>query len=125
MSAVLLVKALACWMNCRSRSLQCMHAVITLMAGHSLSLAGHEVSAALTQGPVYSLEVSGGACTEDARTGRVTCTQPAIMLSKAAGGCNFAYTGPSVVQACRPGAFPPASACGAGLIGRHVPAYGA
>lgn len=60
----------------------------------------------MTQGPVYTLEVSGGACTEDAHTGRVVCTQPAVTLAKAAGGCNLAYVGPSVVQACPLGALP-------------------
>ncbi|KAK9821586.1 hypothetical protein WJX81_000747 [Elliptochloris bilobata] len=49
-------------------------------------------------GPVYTLEVSGGQCKEDAHSGHVTCTQPAVMLTKAAGGCSFAYTGPSVMQ---------------------------
>ena len=92
-----------------------MHYVIACRKGRYSSpywqaqpvIAGHAASAALTQGPVYTLEVSGGACTEDAHTGRVTCTRPAVMLSKAAGGCNFAYTGPSVVQACPLGALLP------------------
>jgi hypothetical protein len=51
------------------------------------------------QGPVYALEVSGGACTEDTRSGRVTCSQPRVALTKTAGGCNLPYTGPAVVQA--------------------------
>ena len=50
------------------------------------------------QGPTYVLEVSGGECIEDALSGRVTCTQPAVSLTRTAGGCNLPYTGPSLVQ---------------------------
>ena len=52
----------------------------------------------VAQGPTYVLEVSGGECIEDAQSGRVTCTQPAVTLSQIAGGCNLPYTGPSLVQ---------------------------
>jgi len=60
---------------------------------------------------VYVLDVSGGACTEDARSGRVTCSQPRVALIKTAGGCNLPYTGPTVVQA-RPGSLPQQQASG-------------
>ncbi len=60
---------------------------------------------------MYVLDVSGGACTEDARSGRVTCSQPRVALIKTAGGCNLPYTGPTVVQA-RPGSLPQQQASG-------------
>lgn len=50
------------------------------------------------QGPTFVLEVSGGECIEDAQSGRVMCTQPAVTLTQTAGGCNLPYTGPSLVQ---------------------------
>ena len=85
--------------------LQKWQGAISIPAGYNAPLLATRASAMVPQGPVYTLEVSGGACTEDPRTGLVTCTQPAVTLSKAAGGCSLAHTGPSLVQACPPGAL--------------------
>ena len=52
----------------------------------------------VAQAPTYVLEVSGGECVEDAESGRVLCTQPAVTLTQTAGACNLPYTGPSGVQ---------------------------
>jgi hypothetical protein len=76
---------------------------------------------AAAQGPMYALEVSGGACTEDARSGRVTCSQPRVALTKTAGGCNLPYTAPAVVQA-RPHALTLCGCWRSCKCKAHVPA---
>ncbi len=52
----------------------------------------------MLQGPVFALEIAGSVCTEDPGSGVVTCTAPAVTLTKTPGACNLKYTSADVIQ---------------------------